>query len=347
MCRADRVLPVHARVEPLKTAQDCADVLTDLLSSVADRVEPCDAGACALVSPSPSPPSIAAAWGRSSVTATSLRSMPGGRIGAVDGEGVDRAGTSPRRPCRPGARCRGEPGTPFLRCLRSSARRSRSSRGRRSFTSRCRRPVAHPEQRVEGRAATASPSSTILVTGRAIMALVIATNSTDQSRPLRDHRRMRISILLGDDRNLSRLSSWICSGDARRDIRQKQRARSSVVSSPGERAMDVVASNVVAATVMAGWAAVIYVVGVESSGTCPPPSAASVESLFAPCLVRVRQPPRLDPSFAPYDAPLSIPAPTPKAPGMTDEPAVAARPSVDAEATGSVASGRDRLQRDQ
>ena len=35
MCRADRVLPVHARVEPLKTAQDCADVLTDLLSSVA------------------------------------------------------------------------------------------------------------------------------------------------------------------------------------------------------------------------------------------------------------------------------------------------------------------------
>ena len=94
---------------------------------------------------------------------------------------------------------------------------------------------------------------------------------------------------------------------------------------------------------MAGWAAVIYVVGVESSGTCPPPSAASVESLFAPCLVRVRQPPRLDPSFAPYDAPLSIPAPTPKAPGMTDEPAVAARPSVDAEATGSVASGRDRL----
>ena len=179
------------------------------------------------------------------------------------------------------------------------------------------------------------------------MALVIATNSTDQSRPLRDHRRMRISILLGGDRNLSRLSSWICSGDARRDIRQKQRARSSVVSSPGERAMDVVASNVVAATVMAGWAAVIYVVGVESPGTCPPPSAASVESLFAPCLVRVRQPPRLDPSFAPYDAPLSIPAPTPKAPGMTDEPAVAARPSVDVEATGSVASGRDRLQRDQ
>src|SRR5829696_2657367 len=56
---------------------------------------------------------------------------------------------------------------------------------------------------------------------------------------------------------------------------------------------------------------------------------------------------RLDPSFAPYDAPLSIPAPTPKAPGMTDEPAVAARPSVDVEATGSVASGRDRLQRDQ
>ena len=43
-----------------------------------------------------------------------------------------------------------------------------------------------------------------------------------------------ISILLGDDRNLSHLSSWICSGDARRDIRQKQRARSSVVSSPGE-----------------------------------------------------------------------------------------------------------------
>ena len=37
-----------------------------------------------------------------------------------------------------------------------------------------------------------------------------------------------ISILLGDHRNLSRLSSWICSGDARRDIRQKQRARSSV-----------------------------------------------------------------------------------------------------------------------
>ena len=36
MCRADRVLPVHARVEPLKTAQDCADVLTDLLSSVAE-----------------------------------------------------------------------------------------------------------------------------------------------------------------------------------------------------------------------------------------------------------------------------------------------------------------------
>ena len=156
---------------------------------------------------------------------------------------------------------------------------------------------------------------------------------------------MRISIFLGGDRNLSRLSSWICSGDARRDIRQKQRARRSAASSPGERAMDVVASNVVAATVMAGWAAVISVVGVQSPGNRPPPSAASVESLFAPCLVRVRQPPRLDQSFAPYDAPLSIPAPTPKAPGMTDEPAVAARPSVDVEATGSVASGRDRLQR--
>jgi len=104
--------------------------------------------------------------------------------------------------------------------------------------------------------------------------------------------------------------------------------------------MNVVGSNVVAAILMVVWVAVIYVTGVESPRDCPPPSAASVESLFAPCLVRVTQPQRLDPSFAPYDAPLPLPAPTPKTPGTSDEPAVAARPSADAEATGSVRQQR-------
>src|SRR3954452_16532758 len=72
--REKKFLRLLLEMADMRVAQS-ADSVHD---GIPDRFEPCDSGACALVSPSPSPPSIAAAWARSSVTATSLRSMPGG-----------------------------------------------------------------------------------------------------------------------------------------------------------------------------------------------------------------------------------------------------------------------------
>jgi hypothetical protein len=40
---------------------------------------------------------------------------------------------------------------------------------------------------------------TILANGRAITAAVMATNSTDQSRPFLDHRRTRVAVLMAND----------------------------------------------------------------------------------------------------------------------------------------------------
>ena len=47
--------------------------------------------------------------------------------------------------------------------------------------------------------ATASPSSMIRLKGSARIAAVMATNSADQSRPFRDHRRTLLAVLMGDD----------------------------------------------------------------------------------------------------------------------------------------------------
>jgi hypothetical protein len=71
----------------------------------------------------------------------------------------------------------------------------------------------------------------------------------------------------------------------------------------------------------------------DQSGRCPQPSPASVEMLFAPCLVASPMTSPDDEKLEP-GLPLAIPPTTPSA----NEPAVARRGSqgVDVEATGSV-----------